>query len=259
MSMPGHIELDLLSKAFPSPDGTRLEVLDALSFSVERGDFVSIVGPSGCGKTTLLHLVAGLEKPSSGEIRVNGFGVGGAAVGLVFQQPRLLGWRTVARNVALPLEREKLSRSERTARVERILEVVRLSGYQAYYPRQLSGGMLQRVALARALVMEPEILLMDEPFRSLDALTAQKMREEVVRIWREAESTVLFVTHDVGEAVFLSRRVMVVSPKPARIVRTFPVEIGYPRDPDDDRLLRIEKELRRSLLGAASSSMLPGR
>ena len=184
---------------------------------------MSIVGPSGCGKSTLLNLVAGIDTPTTGEVRSDG------VVGFVFQRPRLLDWRTVRQNVELPLEESELSKAERRARVERYLELVGLDGYQDYFPQQISGGMQQRVAMARALAIHPSILVMDEPFSGLDAITAERMREELVRIWQETKKTVLFVTHDIGEAVFLSQRVFIMTAKPARLHASVSVDIPYPR------------------------------
>ena len=211
VSDEAHIVVEKLGRSFPSPDGTTLQVLEDLSFDVPRGGLVSIVGPSGCGKSTLLNLVAGIDTPTTGEVRTDG------AVGFVFQTPRLLDWRTVRHNVELLLEELELSKPDRRARVERYLELVGLDGYQDYFPHQISGGMQQRVAMARALAIHPSILVMDEPFSGLDAITAERMREELVRIWQETKKTVLFVTHDIGEAVFLSQRVFILTNQPARV------------------------------------------
>lgn len=241
MSVPddAHIVVENLGHAFPSPDGTPLQVLEAVSFEVSRGGLVSIVGPSGCGKSTLLNLIAGIEKPARGEIRTDG------AVGFVFQRPRLLDWRTVRQNVELPLEETALSKQDRRRRVGEYLELVGLTGFEDYFPRQISGGMQQRVAIARALAIHPAILVMDEPFANLDAITAQRMREELVRIWQQTEKTVLFVTHDISEAAFLSQRVVIMTPKPARVLDTVAVELPYPRNLDDERVFERDREIRR--------------
>ena len=239
VSDEAHIVVENLGRSFPSPDGTTLQVLQDLSFEVPRGGLVSIVGPSGCGKSTLLNLVAGIDTPTTGAVRTDG------AVGFVFQKPRLLDWRTVRQNVELPLEELELSKADRRARVGRYLELVGLDGYQDYFPHQISGGMQQRVAMARALAIHPSILVMDEPFSGLDAITAERMREELVRIWQETNKTVLFVTHDIGEAVFLSQRVFIITAKPARIHASVSVDLPYPRRLEDECVFEKDKELRR--------------
>ncbi len=233
------IVVESLGRSFPSPDGTILQVLQDLSFDVPRGGLVSIVGPSGCGKSTLLNLVAGIDTPTTGEVRTDG------AVGFVFQKPRLLNWRTVRHNVELPLEELELSKPDRRTRVEQYLELVGLDGYQDYFPHQISGGMQHRVAMARALAIHPSILVMDEPFSGLDAITAERMREELVRIWQETKKTVLFVTHDIGEAVFLSQRVFIMTNQPARVHASVSVDLPYPRRLEDERIFEKDKELRR--------------
>ena len=242
--MTRKIELRELSKSFPKAGGDRLQVLERLSAEVAEGEFVSLLGPSGCGKSTLLNILAGLEAASGGEVLVDGVrpGPDRPAFGLVFQEPRLLNWRTVRQNLLFPLEHLRVVGSEAEARMNRYLRLVGLDGFDKYYPLQLSGGMQMRVAIARALAIEPAVLLMDEPFSSLDAITARKMREELIRIWKEAGRTVLFVTHDIEEAVFLSTRVLIVTPRPARLYAEVPVDVPYPRHPDDDRLFAVEKQ-----------------
>lgn len=239
VSDDAHIVARHLGHAFPSPDGTSLQVLDGLNFEVSRGALVSIVGPSGCGKSTLLNLIAGIDEPTTGEIRTDG------AVGFVFQKPRLLDWRTVRQNVELPLEETRLSKGDRRRRVDDYLGLVGLDGFEDYYPRQISGGMQQRVAIARALAIHPSILVMDEPFSSLDAISAQRLREEVIRIWRETQKTVLFVTHDISEAAFLSQRVLILTPKPARLLDTVDVDLPYPRNLEDEHVFEKDREIRR--------------
>jgi NitT/TauT family transport system ATP-binding protein len=244
-AMTQKIQIRELSKVFPKADGGSLQVVDHLSFAVAEKEFVSLLGPSGCGKSTLLNILAGLEAATGGEVLVDGVGVGRGrpAFGLVFQEPRLLNWRTVRQNLLFPLEHIGLPRDEAEARLSRYLKLVGLEKFEEYYPLQLSGGMQMRVAIARALAIEPAVLLMDEPFSSLDAINARKMREELIRIWQEAGRTVLFVTHDVGEAVFLSTRVLIVTPRPARLYAEVPVDVPYPRHPEDDRLFSIEKQV----------------
>jgi len=205
--------------------------------------FSSLLGPSGCGKSTILNLIAKLDRHTSGDILVNG-----NKIGFVFQQPRLLNWRTVTDNVALPLERDNSDKRGRRELAVKYLDLVGLSGFENYYPLQLSGGMQQRVAIARALVIDPDILLMDEPFSGLDEFTARKLRQELIRIWRETGKTIVFVTHSISEAVFLSEQILIVSQKPATIFKRVTVDVPYPREYGDLRLFEIETSLTRDFL-----------
>jgi len=245
-----------VSKAFRRPDGSELKVLDSVNFEAEDGSFSSILGPSGCGKSTILGLIAGLESPGSGEIRLGGQLVNGKAtpprIGFVFQRPRLLPWRRVLDNVLLPLERR--SGAGERERVTGYLKLVELEGYEDYYPAQLSGGMQQRVAIARALAIEPDILLMDEPFSGLDEMTARKMRAELLRIWQETGKTVVFVTHSIGEAVYLSEQILMITSKPARVRQSTPVELAYPRRYGDSELFAIESRLTEMFLAMDADS-----
>ncbi len=246
------IRLERVSKRFQLPRDGELPVLERLNLEIEEGALVSLVGPSGCGKSTLLNLLAGLEPVSEGRILVDGQevgpGRGTVRVGYVFQQPRLLSWRTLRGNVLLPLEERGLPRAEREARADRYLALVGLKEFAHYYPLQVSGGMQQRVAIARALVVEPEVLLADEPFSALDEITARRMRQEFIRIWQATGRTILFVTHSIREAVFLSTRVVVVTPRPARVYLDVPIPVPYPREYEDDRLFAIEKEITREFV-----------
>ncbi len=209
----------------------RLLVLDHISFQVKEGEFLSLVGPSGCGKTTLLKLIAGLEQPAAGEIHLAGEEVRQPSrnVGFVFQEPTLMDWRTVEANVTLPLELNGVGRSRAKDRAKALLELVRLTGFEEAHPAQLSGGMAQRVALARALVHDPQLLLLDEPFGALDALTRERMGRELLRIWQAHTKTVVMVTHSVPEAVLLADRVLVLGPRPASIAAEVPVDLPRPR------------------------------
>ena len=221
------IALEHVCMEYASHTGTVLAVSD-VSFAVERGEFVALLGRSGCGKSTLLKMTAGLVRPSSGSIRVNAKPVTGPLknCGFVFQSPVLLKWRTILKNVLFPAEAFGLG-SALTDEACRLLEVVGLKGFEDRYPYELSGGMAQRVSLARALLLDPDIMLMDEPFGALDALTRQEMDAELLRIWAERHKTILFVTHDIVEAVFMADRVIVLSPRPGRIEAEF--RIGLPR------------------------------
>lgn len=246
------ISVRSLVKEFSLGDGGKLEVIGGLTFDVKEGEFVSILGPSGCGKSTLLSILAGIEQPSGGQILLNGRLLrrndNGMRLGFVFQQPRLLNWRSVRRNVLLPLEHGSLTKDEQQALAERYLDLVRLKGFEDYFPLQISGGMQHRVAIARALVVDPEILLMDEPFSSLDEITARKMRTELIRIWRETGKTIIFVTHDISEAVYLSNRLLVVTERPTRVFDAVTIDVAYPREYDDDRLFEMSKKVSRLFL-----------
>jgi NitT/TauT family transport system ATP-binding protein len=206
-------------------------VLEGINLSVDRGEFVSIIGPSGCGKSTLLKLVAGLSPCSGGEIAVNGMAPKKARklVSFVFQDATLLPWRTVERNVALPLELEGKSKTDIAVVVARLLELVNLAKVGKSYPRQLSGGMKMRVSIARALTTKPRLLLMDEPFAALDEMSRDRMNEELLRLRGEQSWTVLFVTHSVAEAVFLSSRVLILAPHPGRVAHSIDIDLPWPR------------------------------
>ena len=230
-AMDATIEINGLSLRFDTADGP-VQALSDVSLRVAHGEFVSFIGPSGCGKTTLLRAIADLENPTSGSIRVNGMSPSEArakrAYGYVFQAPALYPWRSVARNIALPLEIMGFSRAEREARVAKGLELVNLSGFGGKYPWQLSGGMQQRASIARALSFDPDLLLMDEPFGALDEIVRDMLNEQLLRLWDATGKTVLFVTHSIPEAVFLSTRIVVMSPRPGRIYDV--IECNFPRN-----------------------------
>ena len=223
------IEISGVTKVFDS-EGKSVTALAEIDYSIEPGSFISLLGPSGCGKTTLLKLIGGLERPSKGEIRVLGRTTDDAlrsrTFGFMFQDPTLLPWRTVEANASLLLD--VTGQSQHRDRVSRLLETVGLDGFGSAYPAQLSGGMRQRVALARALALEPKILLMDEPFAALDAITRDRMGEELLRIW-DGDKTVIFVTHSIPEATLLSDRVVVLSARPGRIVADVEIDLPRPR------------------------------
>ena len=225
------IEISGLSLRFDTADGP-VQALSDVSLRVARGEFVSFIGPSGCGKTTLLRAVADLENPTGGSIRVNNMSPHEAranrAYGYVFQAPALYPWRSVAHNIALPLEIMGFSKAEREARVAKGLELVNLSGFGAKYPWQLSGGMQQRASIARALSFDPDLLLMDEPFGALDEIVRDMLNQQLLRLWDVTGKTVLFVTHSIPEAVFLSTHIVVMSPRPGRIYDV--IECNLPRD-----------------------------
>ena len=210
-----------LSLVFQSAD-TPVTALQKVNLTIARGEFVSLIGPSGCGKTTLLRVIADLERATSGTISVNGVSPEQArldrAYGYVFQAAALYPWRNVLRNVMLPLEVMRMPAAERRERAMKNLELVGLQGFDTKYPWQLSGGMQQRVSIARALAFEPKLLLMDEPFGALDEITRDRLNEQLLRLWERTSKTVVFVTHSISEAVFLSNRIVVMSPRPGRIL-----------------------------------------
>jgi NitT/TauT family transport system ATP-binding protein len=235
-----------------------VEALRDIGFTVARGELVALVGPSGCGKSTLLRVVAGLRAPTAGAVAVDGRPVTRPipAVGMVFQAPVLLKWRTVRDNVLLPAELSGRSPAAYFERADALLELVGLMGFGARYPRELSGGMQQRAAICRALLLDPPLLLMDEPFGALDAMTRDDMNLELLRVWGEsmaARKTVLFVTHSIPEAVFLADRVVVMSPRPGRVARIVDVPLPRPRVPATRALPEFGKlslEIHEALIGA---------
>lgn len=207
--------------------------LTNVSIDIKKGEFVSLLGPSGCGKTTLLRIIADLLKPTSGEVTVGGETPTEARLkrkyGIVFQSPVLYDWRTVKKNVMLPMEILKVPKADREERAMQMLELVGLTDFADQYPKQLSGGMQQRVGIARALAIQPEILLMDEPFSALDEFTREKLHEDLLRIWRKTDKTIVFVTHNIAESVFLSDRVCVLSPHPGRLSALIDIDLARPR------------------------------
>ena len=226
------------------------------SFSIEEGEFVSLVGPSGCGKSTILKVVAGLIEANGGTVLVDGRPIHGVpdGVGMVFQNDALLPWKTVRDNVRLPLALRGMNPDAQDAEIARLLELVRLTGFETFYPRALSGGMKKRVALARTLAYDPRLFLMDEPFGPLDAQTRILIGREFLEIWEQLNKSVLFVTHDVEEAIALSDRVLVMSPRPGRIVAEFPIDIPRPRDYEEIRFEPQFRELQRSIWHALTAN-----
>ncbi|MGQ0570742.1 MAG: ABC transporter ATP-binding protein [Armatimonadota bacterium] len=226
------IAVDRVGKVFDL-GGATTHAIEDISLAVMPGEFISIIGPSGCGKSTLLRIVGDLVDPSSGTVTVKGKTPHQARLardyGIVFQTPVLYEWRTVIRNVELPLEVMGRPRAEWEGRAEAMLSLVGLGAFRHHYPWQLSGGMQQRVAIARALVFNPSILLMDEPFGALDELTRERLNLELLSIWSQTSATVLFITHSISEAVFLSSRVVVMSPRPGRLERTVAIDLPRPR------------------------------
>jgi NitT/TauT family transport system ATP-binding protein len=236
------IAIDQLHKIYESGAGP-VTALEQVSLDIQPGEFVALIGPSGCGKSTLMRLIGDLTEPSGGTIQINGRTPAEARrerqYGIVFQAPVLYDWRTVQRNVELPLEVIGVERSERSRRAAELLALVGLGEFGRAYPWQLSGGMQQRVSIARALVFQPAILLMDEPFGALDEITRERMQLELLNTWARTNATVIFVTHSIPEAVFLSDRVVVMSPRPGRVSAIVPIDLPRPRDDDTRELPRF--------------------
>lgn len=227
------VSVQNISKLYAGSSAGNTQALSRVSLDIQPGDFVALLGPSGCGKSTLLRLIADLIEPSEGQITIKGKSPRQARLdrdyGIVFQAPVLYEWRSVLRNVQLPLEVMKFSATERDRRAREMLQLVGLKDFERHYPWQLSGGMQQRVSIARALAFEPSILLMDEPFGALDELTRERMNTELLNIWSQTETTVIFVTHSIAEAVFLSNRVVVMTPRPGRIEKIVDIDLPRPR------------------------------
>mgnify|MGYP006272219247 FL=1 len=228
------VRIDGVSKRYAG-EGGPVHALSDVSFGVEDGEFVCIVGPSGCGKTTLFRIIAGLESPTDGSVRLHGERVEGPTsdMGVVFQEYHLFPWRTVRENVAFGLEKGGVPTAERRERVDSLVDLVGLNGFADSYPKELSGGMKQRVAIARALATDPGLLLMDEPFGAVDAQTREMLQNELLDIWEQTEKTVLFVTHDVEEAVKLADRIVVMAKEPGRIQDVIEVDLPRPRSRSD--------------------------
>jgi NitT/TauT family transport system ATP-binding protein len=227
----GLVELENVSQLYATSDGRPTWALREVSLTINRGEFVCVVGPSGCGKTTLLHLIAGFIRPTDGEVRFKGVPIVGASPdrGVVFQEYALFAWMTARQNVEFGLRMRGMPYKERRERAMHFLEKVGLAKVGDRYPHELSGGMRQRVAVARALVNEPEMLLMDEPFAAVDAMTRTTLQDELLRIWQEVRLGVLFITHNVDEAIYLAERVVVMSPNPGTVQRDIPIQLDYPR------------------------------
>jgi NitT/TauT family transport system ATP-binding protein len=241
-----------LSKQFKAG----VTALTEIELDVKPGEFVSLIGPSGCGKSTLLRIIGDLIEPSAGTVEVNGKPAHRARLdhdyGIVFQEAVLYDWRTVSKNIALPLELLRWSKEKRAARVDELLGLVELEGFEDHHPWQLSGGMQQRVAIARALSFDPALLLMDEPFGALDEMTRERLNLELLRIWEASGSTIVFVTHSIPEAVFLSTRVVVMSARPGRVSAIVAIDLPYPRTArtrEEPRFFELVTEVRERLAG----------
>jgi len=251
-----------VGKTFGEGDGA-VTALDGIDLDIRAGEFVSLIGPSGCGKSTLLRLIGDLTSPSTGTIQVNAKPARRARLdrdyGMVFQAPVLMDWRTVSKNIELPLEIMGWQPAQRAARSAELLKLIELDGFQDRHPWQLSGGMQQRVSIARALSFEPALLLMDEPFGALDEMTRERMNMELLRIWAETGSTVIFVTHSISEAVFLSTRAVVLSARPGRIAGIVSVDLPQPRTAatrEDPHFFELVTEVRELLHAGGADEVL---
>lgn len=260
------IEARAIEKSYPQPDGTRIQVVGLMDFSIQAGKIIALLGASGCGKSTLLRILTGLSKPSSGEVLWHGKAIKSqnAGVAIVFQSFALFPWLTVLDNVEAPLEARGVPALERHKRALRILDTVGLDGFESAYPKELSGGMKQRVGVARALVVEPEVLFMDEPFSALDVLTAENLRGELLELWLSKKmptSAIFIVTHNIEEAVLLADRVIVLGRNPAWVRADFPVELPHPRDRKSPRFVEFVDYIYKIMTQPqlARHSPVPGR
>lgn len=238
------IEISRVSRIFEA-DQKSVRALDDVSFDIKRGEFVTLIGPSGCGKTTLLRVLAGLDKPDSGTITIDGAPISGPSLrrGLVFQDHRLFPWLTVRENILLALHKSEQISPEREQTVQKLIDLVGLGGFEGARPHQLSGGMAQRAAIARGLAPKPDILLLDEPLGALDSLTRARLQSELLRIWKHEGTTMVMVTHDIDEAITLSDRIVVMAPRPGRVRAIKWVESDHPRDRDSHAYQAIRKEI----------------
>lgn len=246
-----------LNVTFTEEDG-RLEVLDDISFDIESASFVCLIGPTGGGKSTLLRVIAGLVKPDSGKISFENktYTQAEPNIGMVFQQPNLMPWRCVLDNIYLPLQLAGVPLEEAKDKAYHMARMVGLQGYENRLPAELSGGMAQRVAIARALISDPDLLLLDEPFAALDALTRETMGNELLRLWQETKKTILMVTHSITEAIFLSDRVLVLTQRPAKLIFDLPIELPRPRNENqryDNNFISLEQRLRKQLVSVIST------
>jgi len=240
------LQLKNLSKTFRR-NSKKLLVLDNINLNVKKSEFIAIVGPSGCGKTTLLRIIMGLEHPSKGSIKLDDKNIKevSSALGLVFQEFSLFGWRTVLENVTFGLEMKKIGKEEQMKISEKYIKLVDLEDFKKHYPYELSGGMKQRVAVARALATNPEVLLMDEPFGALDEQTRNTLQTELIKIWKETRKTIIFITHNIEEAIFLAQRIIILSKTPSTVNRIIENKLSYPRDKLAPDFIKLKCDITR--------------
>ncbi|GHV72208.1 ABC transporter ATP-binding protein [Spirochaetia bacterium] len=244
----GNIRIRGVRKSFPQVDGSAVVALNNIDLEFSSGEFVSLIGPSGCGKSTLLRLIAGLNRPDSGTLDLDGEEITapGCERGLVFQDPTLFPWKNIYENIAFGLRARKVYREEKGS-IPEFIKLVGLEGFEKSYPHQLSGGMAQRASLARALVNKPKVLLLDEPLGALDAFTRMNMQDEILKIWEQRGMTTVMVTHDVDEAIYMATRIVVMSARPAKIEQVINVEMGRPRQRDDPDFLELRARILKIL------------
>ena len=242
--MVSSIRFDNVKKTFTTIDGEKVNALSGVNLEIEQGKFICLIGPSGCGKSTMLRILAGLDTPSEGTVYLNGKKVTkpGSDRGLVFQDPNLFPWLNIYDNIAFGLKVRKVYK-ERKADIDDFIELVGLKGFEKAYPHQISGGMCQRASLARALIGHPQALLLDEPLGALDAFTRMNMQDELLRIRKEKEMTMIMVTHDVDEAVYLADKIVVMTPRPAKIEKIIDVHLTQPRDRNNPEFIRLRSEI----------------
>ncbi|MCM0759716.1 ABC transporter ATP-binding protein [Sporomusa sphaeroides DSM 2875] len=242
--MVGKIEIKNAKKIFKGPDGENVVAINGLDLSINAGEFISLVGPSGCGKSTLLRLITGLDRATEGIITLDEEEIAepGCDRGLVFQNPKLFPWSNIYDNVAFGLKARNVYK-EKKHEVDEFINLVGLKGFEKVYPHHLSGGMAQRAALARALINHPKVLLLDEPLGALDALTRVTMQDEIIKIWQERKTTMIMVTHDVEEAIYMSNRVVVMTPRPAKIDEIIDINLPYPRVRDSNKFLKLRGKI----------------
>jgi NitT/TauT family transport system ATP-binding protein len=245
------LEVKNLGVTFTDEKGS-LQALNRINFSVDREQFICVVGPSGSGKSTLIRVLAGLLSPTSGDVILDGIPIKEPrqGVGIVFQKANLMPWRSVLRNITLPLEINHISQVEASQKAAELIELVGLAGFEDWLPHDLSGGMLQRVAIARSLIQDPDLLLLDEPFGALDALTREKMGTELLRVWQVRKKTVIMITHDISEAVFLADRVLAISPQPGNLRLDLKISLPRPRQEEDrfsPEFVSLTKQLRAAI------------
>jgi NitT/TauT family transport system ATP-binding protein len=252
------IEFRSIGKQYDIQEADRIRALENINLTINDGELVCILGPSGCGKSTLLEIAAGLLESSEGDVLLNNeiqHGIN-PAIGVVFQDPALFPWRSVRDNVAFGLEIMGIDRAQRYAKAAAAIELVGLAGMEGKYPHQLSGGMRQRAGLARTLAANPDVILMDEPFSAVDHLTRINLQEEIIRIWQKQKKTIVFITHDVGEAVYLSTRVVLLSPRPGRIQDIFEVQRSHPRERNDPALINIVEKIYMEINNPSASGQI---
>ena len=246
------IEIKNITKVYTSDDNQEIHALQDINLKINDSEFVCVVGPSGCGKSTLLEIVAGLLKATGGEILLDGQKVNGTSrdIGVVFQDPSLFPWREVQKNIAFGMEIANVPKEEQKKRLKKYTNMVNLNGFEHKYPSQLSGGMRQRVGIARTLAMEPKVILMDEPFSAVDHLTRCTLQEELIQIWEQEKKTILFVTHDINEAVFLANRVVLLSTRPGQIQKIYDIPYPQRRNRNDKALFEIAAQIMVDINGA---------